>query len=154
MESKEIELLVRVMRRQQVSEFTYKKGDFELNVSFSGQAPLAAPVYAAAPAAPAAAPMSAPASAPALAAAPEKKIEYRVIKAPMVGIFYRAPAPDKPAFAKVGDRVQKGQVVCILSAMKLMNQIESEVDGVIAEILIENGQPVQFGQEMFRLTAA
>ncbi len=148
MESKEIELLVRVMRRQQVSEFTYKKGDFELNVCFGGQAPVAAPL---------AAPLAAPAplaAAPAAAPIPEKKIEYRVIKAPMVGIFYRSPAPDKPAFAKVGDRVQKGQVVCILSAMKLMNQIESEVDGVIAEILIENGQPVQFGQEMFRLTAA
>jgi acetyl-CoA carboxylase biotin carboxyl carrier protein len=74
-----------------------------------------------------------------------------VIRAPLVGTFYRAPSPDAPAYAKVGDRVRKGQVVCIVEAMKLMNQVESDVDGVVAEILVENGQAVQFGQELFRL---
>jgi acetyl-CoA carboxylase biotin carboxyl carrier protein len=75
----------------------------------------------------------------------------KVIKAPIVGTFYRSPAPDAAPYANIGDRVKKGQVVCIIEAMKLMNQIESDLDGIVAEICVENGQPVQFGQELFRL---
>ena len=72
-----------------------------------------------------------------------------VIKSPMVGTFYRAPAPDAPPFAEVGQDIEVGQVVCILEAMKLMNEIKSEVSGRIAEVLLENGAPVEFGQPLF-----
>jgi acetyl-CoA carboxylase biotin carboxyl carrier protein len=151
MEPKEVENLVRAMRRLKVAEFTYKVEGVELSVRFEGEA-VAAPVYVAAPT-PAAAPVAAApapvASAPA-AAAPK---DYRAVRAPIVGTFYRAASPDAPPYVKVGDRVRKGQVVCIIEAMKLMNQIEADVEGVVAEIAIENGQPVQFGQDLFRLTA-
>jgi acetyl-CoA carboxylase biotin carboxyl carrier protein len=70
------------------------------------------------------------------------------IKSPMVGTFYRSPSPDSPPFVEVGDYVKKGQVICIIEAMKLMNEIESEVDGVIKEILVENAMPVEFGQPL------
>ena len=151
MEPKEVENLVRAMRRLKVAEFTSTVEGVELSVRFEGEA-VAAPVYVAAPA-PVAAPVSAApapvASAPA-AAAPK---DYRAVRAPIVGTFYRAASPDAPPYVKVGDRVRKGQVVCIIEAMKLMNQIEADVEGVVAEIAIENGQPVQFGQDLFRLTA-
>ncbi|WP_448589971.1 acetyl-CoA carboxylase biotin carboxyl carrier protein [Thermodesulfobium sp.] len=70
------------------------------------------------------------------------------IKSPMVGTFYRSPSPDSPPFVEVGDYIKKGQVICIIEAMKLMNEIESEVDGVIKEILVENAMPVEFGQPL------
>ena len=70
------------------------------------------------------------------------------VKSPMVGTFYRAPAPDAPPYANVGDRVERGQTVCIIEAMKLMNEIEAEAPGVVARILVENAQPVEFGQEL------
>lgn len=73
------------------------------------------------------------------------------ISSPMVGTFYRAPAPDEPPFVDVGDRVRKGQTVCIIEAMKLMNELESEVEGEIAEILVQNGQPVEYGQILMRV---
>jgi acetyl-CoA carboxylase biotin carboxyl carrier protein len=71
-----------------------------------------------------------------------------------VGTFYRTPAPDQPAFVEVGANVRKGQVLCIVEAMKLMNEIEAEVAGRVAEVLVENGQPVEFGQALFRIEAA
>ena len=79
----------------------------------------------------------------------EPKEEYKEIKSPMVGTFYSKPSPDKEAFVKVGDKVSKGQVLGIVEAMKLMNEIESEFDGTVKEILVENEQMVEFGQPMF-----
>lgn len=76
------------------------------------------------------------------------------IESPMVGTFYSAPSPEQPAFAKVGDKVSKGQTLCIIEAMKLMNEIEAEVSGTVLEILVENGQPVQFGQVLFKIDPA
>jgi acetyl-CoA carboxylase biotin carboxyl carrier protein len=70
------------------------------------------------------------------------------IKSPMVGTFYRSPAPDEPPFASVGDRIRSGQTVCIIEAMKLMNEIESEIVGQVVEVLVENGQPIEFGQTL------
>ena len=119
-----------------------------------------APVAVAAPAA-AAAPLpliasiaapvpAAPASAP---KAPEKAPEKpgHVVTSPFVGTFYRAPSPDSPAFADVGTVVKKGQVLCIVEAMKLMNEIEAEVDGKITEIFVLNATPVEFGEKLFRI---
>lgn len=119
--------------------------------------PPAAPVMAHAPAqmmsapAPAAAApaaSSAPASAPAPAPAASNLTD---VKSPMVGTFYRQPAPEAPAYVEVGSTVKKGQTLCILEAMKLMNELESEVDGVVREILVENSDPVEYGQVLFRI---
>ena len=87
-------------------------------------------------------------------APPSADKNYIEIKSPMVGTFYAAPAPDAPSYTKVGDRVSIGQVVCIIEAMKLMNEIEAEVTGTVAEIKIENAQPVEFGQVLFLIDPA
>jgi acetyl-CoA carboxylase biotin carboxyl carrier protein len=86
------------------------------------------------------------------APAPEKK--GHLITSPFVGTFYRNPSPDQPPYAEVGSVVRKGQTLCIIEAMKLMNEIESEVAGKVAEILVENAQPVEFGQALFRIEPA
>jgi len=102
---------------------------------------------AVAPAAPAPAPAAAAQSAPAPAAA----THVHVITAPLVGTFYRSPSPDASSFTEVGQRVRKGQTLCIIEAMKLMNELESEVDGVVVAILADNGRPVEFGQPLFHI---
>ncbi|ACN99626.1 acetyl-CoA carboxylase biotin carboxyl carrier protein [Sulfurihydrogenibium azorense] len=79
----------------------------------------------------------------------ESNKKYHVIKSPLVGTFYRAPSPGAPPFVEEGDMVSKGQVLCIIEALKVMNEIESDVDGRVAKILVENGQPVEYGQELF-----
>ena len=111
------------------------------------QAAVAAPQAAAAPAPqPAAAPAQA---APAEAPAPRSNLVD--VKSPMVGTFYRAPAPDAPPYVESGSAVTKGQTLCILEAMKLMNELECELDGVIREILVEDTEPVEYGQVLFRI---
>jgi acetyl-CoA carboxylase biotin carboxyl carrier protein len=119
--------------------------------------PPPAPVAAAA-AAPAVAQAAAPApaaaapSAPAEAAAPAQPASTLVeIKSPMVGTFYRAPAPEAPAYVELGSRITRGQTLCILEAMKLMNELPSEIAGVVREVCVENGEPVEFGQVLFRI---
>ncbi len=103
----------------------------------------------------ASAPSRAPASTPAPEQpAPSNEKKGHVITSPFVGTFYRTPAPDQPAFVEVGGGVKKGQVLCIVEAMKLMNEIESEVSGKVAEILVQNAQPVEFGQPLFRIEPA
>ena len=87
-------------------------------------------------------------------AAPDPSKHLQVVTSPFVGTFYRTPAPDQPPFVEVGAAVKKGQVLCIIEAMKLMNEIESEIAGTVLEILAENGQPVEFGQPLFRLEPA
>jgi acetyl-CoA carboxylase biotin carboxyl carrier protein len=79
----------------------------------------------------------------------EKKENIHIIKSPLVGTFYRAPSPGAEPFVKEGDFVKKGQVLCIIEAMKVMNEIESDVDGIVERILVENGKPVEYGQELF-----
>ncbi|MEJ2677976.1 MAG: acetyl-CoA carboxylase biotin carboxyl carrier protein [Gemmatimonadota bacterium] len=130
-------------------------------------APVSAAPMAAAPsvpmfqAAPPVANMQAPAnpgadvagSAPAPAEqAPQS--EYSEVTSPMVGTFYRAPAPEAPPYVEVGSRVSKGQTLCILEAMKLMNELESDFDGLVREILVENGEPVEYGQTLFLIDPA
>ncbi|MGI9039213.1 MAG: acetyl-CoA carboxylase biotin carboxyl carrier protein [Gemmatimonadota bacterium] len=104
----------------------------------------AAPVAGAAPAAATAADGAPPASASA---------DTVDVESPMVGTFYRAPAPDAPSYVEVGDKVQKGQTLCILEAMKLMNELEAEIAGTIREICVGNGDPVEYGQALFRIEA-
>lgn len=79
----------------------------------------------------------------------EKEKGYHIIKSPLVGTFYRAPSPGAPPFVEEGDRVSKGQVLCIIEALKVMNEIESDIDGKVVKVLVENGQPVEYGQELF-----
>jgi acetyl-CoA carboxylase biotin carboxyl carrier protein len=111
---------------------------------------IAPPSAAPLPAAPAPAVAGAPAAAPApAAAAPASNLVE--IKSPMVGTYYRSPAPEAPAYVETGTRVAKGQTLCILEAMKLMNELESEVAGVIREICVENAEPVEYGQVLFRI---
>jgi acetyl-CoA carboxylase biotin carboxyl carrier protein len=109
---------------------------------------------------PAAAPVPAAAEAPAAvigvvapgeAAAAETEDELAIVKSPIVGTFYRSPEPDAPAFVEVGSAVKKGQVLCIIEAMKLMNEIDSEYDGVVANIYAENGHPVQYGERLLAI---
>jgi acetyl-CoA carboxylase biotin carboxyl carrier protein len=117
-------------------------------------APAPAPVALAAPVA-APVPAAAAPAAPA-AKAPEKAPEKpgHLVTSPFVGTFYRAPSPDSPPFVDVGSNVKKGQVLCIVEAMKLMNEIEAEVEGKIAEILVLNATPVEFGEKLFRIESA
>ena len=93
-------------------------------------------------------------SAPPAPAAPEGEKKGHLVNSPFVGTFYRTPAPDQPAFVEVGSVVKKGQALCIIEAMKLMNEIEADEPGKVAEIFVENGQPVEFGQPLFRIEPA
>lgn len=110
--------------------------------------PLVAPALAGAAGVPALAP------APASPATEEAQSHLTEVKSPMVGTFYRAPAPEAPPYVEIGSVVKKGQTLCILEAMKLMNELESEVDGVVREILVENSDPVEYGQVLFRIEPA
>lgn len=116
----------------------------------------AAPVATPPAAAPAPAPAAQPEAATAAATveAPAETSNLVDVKSPMVGTFYRAPAPDAPPYVEVGSTVTKGQTLCILEAMKLMNELECEVDGVVREILVEDAEPVEYGQVLFRIEPA
>ncbi|MBT8477880.1 MAG: acetyl-CoA carboxylase biotin carboxyl carrier protein [Gemmatimonadetes bacterium] len=114
----------------------------------AGAAPAPAAMVASAP------PAAAALAAEAVADEPATESGLAEVNSPMVGTFYRAPAPDAPAYVETGDRVEKGQTICILEAMKLMNELEAEVSGTIREICVENAEPVEFGQVLFRIDPA
>lgn len=106
----------------------------------------------AAPAPPSPAPAAAPGPAPEPAPEPEEEPSaHHRVESPMVGTFYRAPSPEAPSFVEVGDTVRPGQTLCILEAMKLMNELQSEVAGTVRKILVENGEPVEYGQPLFEI---
>lgn len=129
-----------------IAELTLKSGDFELALRKDGMgATISAPV---APAPVAEAMVASPPPAPAPPPTDPKWVE---IVSPMVGTFYRAPGPDEAPFVEVGDRVEVSQTVCIIEAMKLMNEVEAEVSGQIMEILVENGEPVEYQQPLMRV---
>ena len=145
MDLEKIEGLVKIIENSSLTEFTLKEGDLKITMSKLDNPPV---VAAGVPMAPQAA---APAAdAPAAAAASEDD-EKLFITSPIVGTFYSAPAPDAPAFVKVGDQVKNGQTVCILEAMKLMNEIQSEFDCEIEAVLVSNEQKVEYGQPLFRV---
>jgi acetyl-CoA carboxylase biotin carboxyl carrier protein len=146
-----IKQVVDLMKRSDISEFEFEEDGLKLRLSSqSAQAPQ---VIQAAPAAQAPAPAPAPAAAePAAPAAEEKGIS--VIKSPMVGTFYRASSPESPAFVDVGAKVTADSVVCIIEAMKVMNEIQAELGGVITEVLAENGEAVEYGQPLFKVKTA
>ena len=153
MDSKELLNLIRFVAKAGVTEVKYKTKDFEINI----KTPLAGseavsyvpqPVAYQAPAAPVAAHSAAPATET-KAESTSDDSKYITIKSPMIGTFYRKPSPDKEVFANVGDSVTEGKVVCVIEAMKLFNQIESEVSGKIVKILVEDASPVEYDQPLF-----
>jgi len=151
MNLKEIREILELLKGSDVSEFELGRGDMVLKLR---RGPANAPVVLppSAPAAPApAAPARAASVPPATASVPPMPT-YKEILSPIVGTFYRSPAPDAAPFVEVGTRVVKGQVLCIVEAMKIMNQIESDTTGTIAAIIVENAQPVAYGQALFHVT--
>jgi acetyl-CoA carboxylase biotin carboxyl carrier protein len=153
MTPKELRQILQALVEHGVSELTLETPDYKLTVRRGGEVQMVAVTQVAAPV-PAQAPAPVPAPAPAPAPAPEAPKADECpgcveIRAPIVGTFYRAPAPDAPPYVNEGDRVEKGQVLCIIEAMKLMNEIESEVSGIVKKILVENGEPVEYGQPLF-----
>jgi acetyl-CoA carboxylase biotin carboxyl carrier protein len=158
----QVERVLKFMASHQLEEFEYANGRLHIRLKRAVTGRGAAPAYIPAEIpAETAANSSAAALAAAEAAAPEAapmaagpKEELHVIKSPIVGTFYAAPSPDAPPFVKVGDAIQTGQVVCIVEAMKLMNEIEADMGGEIVGVLAENGQPVEYGQSLFALRPA
>ncbi|MBB6325604.1 acetyl-CoA carboxylase biotin carboxyl carrier protein [Algoriphagus iocasae] len=158
MKPKEIQELIDYISNSGLAEVKIKTDEFELsikkdssNVRVVEAAPAPAPVAAPAPAQ--AAPAPAPA-APAAAPAAQEASNLVEIKSPMIGTFYLTPNPDSPAFVNVGDSVKPGQTVCIIEAMKLFNEIESEVSGKIVKILVTNSTPVEYDQPLFLVDPA
>ena len=150
MDLRKLKKLIDLVQESGIAELEITEGEEKVRIARGGTLQ-PAPVLAAAPVA---APAPAPAAAPVASAAPpaattEAVPEGKVIKSPMVGTFYRAPSPEAKPFVAVGDTVKEGQTVCVIEAMKLMNEIEAEWPGVVKAILVENGQPVEYGQALF-----
>lgn len=149
MDLEKIEALLKLLSDNDVHAFHFKDSEMELELQLGLPA---APVVAQAPVA--VAPVAAPAP-PAASPEPAEVDDGTVtVDSPMVGTFYRSPSPDAPAYVEVGATVRAGQVLCIVEAMKLMNEIESDVAGVVTEICVDNAQPVQFGQALFKIRPA
>jgi acetyl-CoA carboxylase biotin carboxyl carrier protein len=160
MDIKQIQELIKFVSRSGVNEVSIEQKEFKITIKTNQ-----APTYVTASLPPAQAPMAAPQAAASAAPVAENKpaaIEaaiddssrYITIKSPMIGTFYRSSSPDKPSFANVGDEVKTGQVVCIIEAMKLFNEIESEVSGKIVKILVDNASPVEYDQPLFLVDPA
>jgi acetyl-CoA carboxylase biotin carboxyl carrier protein len=157
MDLDDIKQILNLVREHDLSEFELERDGLKVRIRKAGHevtfVPQAVPPpVLAAPQAPPAA-LAPPAAAPANVApgpgAEPDAMDLGVIKSPIVGTFYRSAEPGAPAFVEVGDTVKKGQVLCIIEAMKLMNEIESDCDGEIAKIYVENGKPVQYGDRLF-----
>ncbi|HVP08144.1 MAG TPA: acetyl-CoA carboxylase biotin carboxyl carrier protein [Burkholderiales bacterium] len=149
MDLRKLKKLIDLVQESGIAELEITEGEERVRIARGGGVtvtPLAAPAGAAA--APPAAPGPAPAAA-APAAGPSPGAEGHAVKSPMVGTFYRAPAPDAKPFVEVGGAVKEGQIICVIEAMKLMNEIEADASGTIKAILVENGQPVEYGQALF-----
>lgn len=147
MDLRKLKKLIDLVQESGISELEVTEGEEKVRIAKQlTAAPVAHQVYAAAPSA-VAAPM--PAAAPVAASTEPALPEGHIVKSPMVGTFYRASSPDAKAFVEIGDTVKEGQTLCIIEAMKLLNEIESDASGVVKAILIENGQPVEFGEPLF-----
>jgi acetyl-CoA carboxylase biotin carboxyl carrier protein len=163
MNQKEIKELIELLVEKDITEFELERGDVKVHVRRgSSAAPViqvastlpAVPIAASAPAtsATAASPQAVPPSAPpATAESPEASsdADLFIVKSPIVGTYYEAPSPGTPPFVKVGEAIKEGQVLCIIEAMKLMNEIEAEVSGVLAKMFVANGHPVEYGMPLF-----
>ena len=166
MDIDQLKQILDLVREHELSEFEVEHDGLRLKIrkdqggaliaTSTGPLPavvVAAPAVAAPGAAPAAvaAQAAGAAASPAGAAAADAEIELAVVKSPIVGTFYRSPEPGASSFVDIGSTVKKGQVLCIIEAMKLMNEIDSEYDGEVVNIYVENGQPVQYGERLFAI---
>ena len=151
----DVKKLVQLVEKGDVTHIEWQRGPERVVVERNpGLAPAPMHVAHAAPiAAPVPAPLATPPAAPGAAPKAEPKADKPgvVVSSPFVGTFYRAPSPESPPFVEAGAKVKKGQALCIVEAMKLMNEIESEVDGTVAEIYVQNAAPVEFGEPLFRI---
>jgi acetyl-CoA carboxylase biotin carboxyl carrier protein len=157
MDLKEIQNLIKFVSNSGVAEVKLETGDVKItirttlegnsqDITYVQQAPMHQAIQQAAPVAPAA---IAPAAATPVETAVEDNSKYITIKSPMIGTLYRKPAPDKPMFVEVGSTISKGDVVCVVEAMKLFNEIESEISGKIVKVLVDDSSPVEFDQPLF-----
>jgi acetyl-CoA carboxylase biotin carboxyl carrier protein len=158
----ELRALVEFLKANEIAEFDMEQADLKVRIKFAGEPAAAAGGFdmaqlsrmmasASTPAAPAAAPAR-PASAVEASAAPAEEVLHEV-KSPIVGTFYESPSPGAAAFVKIGDQVEVGQVLCIVEAMKLMNEIEADVAGEVVKRIAASGQPVEYGQALFAIRA-
>ena len=152
MDIKQIQDLIKFVAKSGVNEVSIEEQDFKITIKttqeptyVNANIPVAQQMQA--PVAVAQAPAATPVATPAIAV--EDHSKYITIKSPMIGTFYRSASPDKPNFINVGDEIAAGQVLCIIEAMKLFNEIESEVSGKIVKVLVENSQPVEYDQPLF-----
>ena len=160
MNQKELKELIEFLIEKDIAEFELERGDVKVKIKRAGEHTVvhshAEPRFYAVPpvaASPAHEMVAAPAAAPppAAPAAPAPEEGLHAVKSPIVGTFYEAPSPGAPPFVKVGDTVEVGQVLCIVEAMKLLNEIESDFAGEIVKKLASNGQPIEYGQELFSI---
>jgi acetyl-CoA carboxylase biotin carboxyl carrier protein len=156
MDFDEITKILEMMREHELSEFELERDNFKLRIrkqtgaAWTAAAPYAQPAPAPIPP-PAPAVAAVPAAEPESQPADEEELELAVVKSPIVGTFYSAPEPGAKPFAEVGQMVKKGQVLCIIEAMKLMNEINAEVDGEVVKVYVENSQAVQYGERLFAI---
>ncbi len=154
MDVKEIKLLLKLMDEHGLTEFVLERADEKLMLKREGRGAAPAPALVSLPAHAYAAPAAAAAPAPLPVAAPVEAKEddtLRAITSPMVGTYYAAPSPDSEPYAHVGGHVGPDTVVCIIEAMKIMNEIKAELNGTIAQVCVKSGQPVEFGQVLFKV---
>jgi len=161
MNQKELKELIEFLIEKDIAEFELERGDVKVKIKRAGEhgaaraempfVALSAVPVAASPQAAGGPPTGVPAVPPALEPAVEEKLH--IVKSPIVGTFYEAPSPGAPPFVKIGDRVEVGQVLCILEAMKLLNEIECDVAGEIVKKMANNGQPIEYGQELYAVRA-
>jgi len=168
-EMKELKELIEFLKENKIGEFDLERGDLKVRIKFvqEGTSPdlatiarliAAQPQAAVAPtilpqvyahAAPAASPAAPAPAASAASTETDSDANLHIVKSPIVGTFYESPSPGSPAFVKIGDQVESGQILCIIEAMKLMNEIESDAAGEIVKRYVQNGQPVEYGQSLF-----
>jgi acetyl-CoA carboxylase biotin carboxyl carrier protein len=170
-ELEQLKELIEFLKENQVGEFALERGDLKVNLRFGSEqaaqpavdlaslarlmamqsagGAVAAPVHAAP--VPSTVPQVQASAEPPASAAPAEDADLHIVKSPIVGTFYESPSPGSGAFVKIGDRVEAGQVLCIVEAMKLMNEIESDASGEVVRRLVQNGQPVEYGQPLFAL---
>lgn len=151
MDLRKLKKLIDLVQESGIAELEITEGEEKVKIVKGGTVSLMTTAAPAAAPAPAAALEAKPAATPPAEPAGQ---EGHVVKAPMVGTFYRSPSPDAKPFVEVGQSVKEGDTICIIEAMKLMNEIESEVDGVVRAVLAENGEPVEYGQPLFELELA
>ncbi len=151
MDIRKVKKLIELLEESGVAEIEIHEGEESVRISRDSAARAAVPTYVQAPPPQVAAPAPTTAEKTFSGSAPddEPEIVGDVVTAPMVGIFYEAMAPGKPSFVELGQSVKKGDVLCIIEAMKIMNQVESEFNGLVSKIMVENGEPVEYGQPLF-----